>query len=1144
MVNFLVGASMSEDVLPTYKTMLSGNAIMRIFPTRTVTVGGSACKVPPDWTDARLVYCQSIAPSPYGHVVPFVSSKGNGTDEFVAWMRDYLVNMPAWVKMLYYCDWHEPEADFEKQGRTAGVAAYKAQQQKIWTMIQALPTAIRARVKFGPVMTKQWVEGGSSKGNNDYSIYDPGPAVGDFFGVDSYVLSNIGNAVVNSSTLPNPVTWLSVIKAYRNTSADTRPRFFPELGVIGFPADTTGTVRANWLQGVHNELKTWTAASRGWDFTGWIWWNTSGKATGEVPDIGQARDFPLHLRSVPDPAQTTTGADGVTHWFSHPETLPGTPPPPVATFNSIWSTENTAWGAVPTDPGTDPGTAPSIPAYPTTGIGQYLIGATLKKSDISLYESRLAANEIFRVFPNADGLPPAWTDARFDYARRMGATLIVSSNIDGDSSKFAGMSSWLTQMPAWVTKIFVTDRHEPENNFPGQPATYLANFKAWWLEVIQTLPAAIRAKVKAGPILTRQYIEDASKGNNDYSAWDPMKVGVVTDFYGVDMYMDSWKPGFPTTVADAYPNAVTFLSKFKAYRYDGTDTRERLIPEFGAIGIPADPTGALRAAWITAIFRELDSWTVAAQGWKFSGISWWQNQGSTSSVSLTTIGNLRFFYLDQYQKDATGATALPGLIPAPLAAYNQAALAHPGTAGGAPNPNPGPPADTGGGDTGTVVDAGDLPVDSPAAARLLSAQYMILITDRNLNVVGDPIWEWSYLQVTLRWKEPGSGQFKVPAYPYVKSQVKPGNRVVILRRVLGVTSVLMSGPIEQKLRERSDDGENGGVGQYTVTFTDDLAWLAYRLAYPDPTKTLETQTTDYWIYSGNVEVGMLQLVNTQAGPGALAARRVPKLEVAPFSGIAGTGSVALGATSVVNPRERLETLTEILRKMATVGVGNTAVYDPDSLGFRTRQTKNASGADVILFEPVRSRDLRGIVHFSFGMGNLKYYSYQEDAPQSTYLAVGGQYNEGDANAGADKYVKEYVTPNANSLTWGRFEKYMARPGLDVSQGKVNDDVAAAFADDAATGRLAVSAADTIDCRVGVHYTVGDVVSVELDIGEWVIAPVQSVSIQAYPTSGEVVGTTIGDQSAKNDSAWIARMRALEARMGVLERRGSALPAPS
>jgi hypothetical protein len=1154
-----IGASMAEDVLASYKLQLQGNHMMRIFPTRKLVLGGSECKLPPAWDDPRVTYCQTVTNGPYGHVVPFVSSKGNGTDQYVAWMRDYLVNMPAWVKMLYFCDWHEPEADYGA-GSATGIAKYKTEQTKIWNMVQGLPTAIRAKVRFGHVMTKQWAEGGSAKGNDDYSKYDTG--LGDFFGIDSYVLSNTAGDVVKPSTLPAPVPWLAVIKAYA-PAGDSRPRIFPELGLIGMPDDLDGTVRANWLQGVHDELKTWKVGAPGWtkawSFEGWIWWHTSGKATGEVPRIGQARDFPLHLRSVPDPSKTYTTTDPATgkvttHWISNPEQLPNqagkTQPAPLVTWNAIWAAENSP---PPVDPGpTDPGTAPPIDPYPSTGIGSYLIGATMKKEDIPAYESRLAANRLFRIFPNSNGVPPSWDDPRWAYAQRTGATVIVSSNCDGDATKYPLVLAWLTQMPSWVTKLYITDRHEPHDNFPGAPQTYLANFRAWWEQVILKLPASgvnsIRSRVKAGPILTMQWIEDASKGNGDYSGWDPMKDGIKTDFYGVDAYMNSWKPGAPTQVADAYPNPVTFLSKFKAYKYNASDDRERLIPEFGAIGIPNDPDGSKRAAFITGVFRELDTWTVAAQGWKFAGISWWNNQGTTSSTALTPIGTLRFMYLDKYQVDTSSAPkALPGVVPAPLAAYNQAALVHPGTESGAPNPNPGPPVpDPGGGGTAPVdpgeIATGELPIDTPAASRLLAAEYILLITDRNLNVIGDPVWEWSYLQVTLRWKEPGSGQFKVPAYRYLRSQLAPGNRVVVLRRVLGVTSILISGPIEQKLREKSDDGENGGVGQYTVTFAEDMAWLAYRLSYPDPTKTPETQTTDFWSFNGNPEQAMLELVDKQAGAGARAERRVPGLRVAPFSGISGTGTIALGPTTDVAPRERLETVTEVLRKICMVGYGMPTRFDPDSLGFRTRQTKDAAGNNIILFEPLRSRDLRGQVHFSFGMGNLKYYSFQEDAPEVTHLIVGGQYNENDASAGADKYIAEFASPNANSKSWGRYEAYLARPGLDVSQGLVSADVAAEFREKDATARLAVSAADTVDCRAGVHYGVGDIVSVELDIGEWVVAPVQTISIQAYPTSGEVVGTTIGDQSAKTDTAWIRRMRALESRMGVIERRGAAQPA--
>jgi hypothetical protein len=679
----LIGATMSSKVLHNYSGMLAGNHIMRIFPTRTMRLGDSMCKLPPDWgkgrgdgtDDVRLEYCRTLPGGKYGHVIPFLSSKGNGSDEFVRAMRDYLERMPPWFKMVYYCDWHEPEQFYRPGKEGFEPEDYQEHQRKLWRMItRDLSEGVRKRLRFGPVLTKQYTE---SNGGNDYGKYDPGPAVGDFFGVDAYVSSNIGNDVVTYDTLPRAREFLAHIRRYPDGVHDARPRLFPELGLIGMPADIDGKWRADWIREVHAELKSWRPGAPGWtqpwSFAGWIWWNESGANTGEVPQIGPARDFPLHLRSLP--LGMWRDGQARAHWRSRSVPIEPIPAAPVKAYNAIWQAENRGQGE---GPGFDPGSAPEIEPYPTTGIGSYLVGATMRWEEIPAYAPTLAANRLFWVFPDEDGLPPAWTDSRFEYARTTGATLIVSSKLDGDYDRFPAMVDWLTEMPDWVTSLYVTDRHSPETEFPGDPASYLANFETWWYQVIMALPDVVRARLKAGPILTQRYIEATGGGDGDYSVWDPMRVGIKTDFFAVDAFARSWKRGYAPLAADAYPDPAAFLAGLKAYRYDETDDRERLIPALGAIGIPADPTGAMRAAWITGVFRELDSWSEAERGWRFAGVSWWQREGRPDELSLDPIGVRRCYYLDSYQPDAGEPRPLPGPIPAPLAAYNQAAAVHPG----------------------------------------------------------------------------------------------------------------------------------------------------------------------------------------------------------------------------------------------------------------------------------------------------------------------------------------------------------------------------------------------------------------------------------------------------------------------------------
>jgi len=1123
----LLGASIGAEDIAFYEPLFPLNDIMRIFPV-PATIGGTAMKVLPSWTDARLAYCQRKK------VIPFMSTKVDGAQAGLAYVKNQLLQLPGWIlndaaMSVYLTDRHEPEGD-----SAGGASTYKTNFAAYLAMLNTLPGNIRAKIKFGPVLTRTWTESsGSGKGNFDYSTYDPG--TGDFFAVDMYVPTGTSSTVVSPSTLPTAAAFTQYVKAYKFSNGDTRPRLFPELGVIGMPADTDGSARAAWLQSVYDEVKTWKTGQPGWtqpwSFAGLLWWNQEGKATGNVAVVGQRRDFPLDERTV-----STTKAVKLV------------PPLPLNKFNALIAAEHGSTPPVGGDTGGsgDPGPGGST----STAVWTYWVGATMKKADIAAYEAKLPRNGMMRVFPNSDGLPPAWDDERFAYAQRAGAVPFVSSNIDGDSTKFAAMKQWIIDMPAWLKArpgvvLYLTDRHEPENNFKNNPAQYLTNYTGWYDQCIAALPADVRAKVAAGPVLTRQWIEGgAAKGNGNYGQYDPGPA--KSDFYGIDMYMDSWDPTNSANVATSYRDPVQFLAGVKAYRYNLSDTRPRIFAELGAIGIPGDPTGSARAAWFNGLIAELDTWTVGAQGWKFQGLAWWNNAG-TGGSSLNPIGTARYFYLDKYQNSSGALTAYSS--PLPLTAFNNAAASHltvlagddPGAGqgavalGAASRLTAAPLGTSAAGIPPPVVvpPTGGIPATGAGAGRALSAIYTILVTDPYLRVVGDPVGVWTQLQATLRWKEPGSGQLTLPAEAYVRAQLVPGNRIVVLRRLMGTQHILIAGPIEQLLWERSDGADdNAGVGKMTVTFVDDMCWLGARVSYPNPDKTPEAQTADYWVYTGNPEQAMLQLVATQAGPQALVARQVPKLYVAPYSGLAGSTTVQIVGTSDVSPREKFEKLTDVLRKVCLLGANNyipgSPTYHPDSLGFRVRQTVLA-GEPILLFEPLRSRDLSGEVHFSFGKGNLEYFSYEVSAPSLTAAIVGG------SGEGAEAFVREFITAEPGNAEWGRFEGYSSESGTDTLE-QMQTTADQAFAEGLASARLASNASDTPDQRYGIHYDVGDIVSIELAPGQYEIAPVQTVSLQASPGSGEVVGITIGDQSARYDSPFIARFRELDRRLASIERR--------
>jgi hypothetical protein len=378
--------------------------------------------------------------------------------------------------------------------------------------------------------------------------------------------------------------------------------------------------------------------------------------------------------------------------------------------------------------------------------------------------------------------------------------------------------------------------------------------------------------------------------------------------------------------------------------------------------------------------------------------------------------------------------------------------------------------------------------------------YTILITDKNLSVVGDPITVWESIDATLKFNEPDSSMFVVPAYDWIIAQVVAGNRCVLIRN--GV--ILTAGPIEHWLRETSDDGENAGIGKLTIYFTSDLVWPAGRATYPDPAHTPDAQTVDNWTYTGNAETAIRTVVNLNAGPGALTARQVPMLALGTAAGV---------GTSVTVTADRMQPLMDLVRRIAELG---------GKLGVRTRQV-----GTQILFEVYAPQDKSGSVRFSKGLGNLRYAGYEVTAPSCTAAIVGGQ------GSGADSYMIERLN-STETATWGRFEKLVARPGTSTVQS-LQDDGDSALAEGAATTRLAANTFDSPDQKFGVHYNVGDIVAVEAFPGQSFVDIIRTVHLQVYATAGEVVAATVGSQAASTDPMWVQRMREIDARVGKLER---------
>ncbi|MFI7069545.1 siphovirus ReqiPepy6 Gp37-like family protein [Micromonospora sediminicola] len=386
--------------------------------------------------------------------------------------------------------------------------------------------------------------------------------------------------------------------------------------------------------------------------------------------------------------------------------------------------------------------------------------------------------------------------------------------------------------------------------------------------------------------------------------------------------------------------------------------------------------------------------------------------------------------------------------------------------------------------------------------------FTVLVTGRDLSVIGDPIAHWTDLDVTLRFNEPDSGTLTAPADALTVDQLAPGNRLVVMRNpapALGYPGeIVAAGPIEDVDHAWSIDGEPG-PGSTSVSFASDLASVVAEIAYPDPAKAITAQATARRKFTAtNAEAVMRALVSENVGPTALAARRIPGLALGPLAGVGGNVTAGF----------RVDPLGDALRAVALAGGG---------LGFRTRQASVGAG---ILFEVYQPRDLRGQVRFSRGLRNLLGYRYALGAPTASVAIVGDGSGEGTLR-------KFYERSSSAAASWGRTVAFVDRRDT-ADAAEIDQALTEALAEGGASAQLETTTVDTATQRYGVHYGLGDLVSVELNTGVVVADVVRSVNISATPNGGETTTAFIGTQSASTDPAYVRHLRNIARRLGRLE----------
>jgi hypothetical protein len=391
----------------------------------------------------------------------------------------------------------------------------------------------------------------------------------------------------------------------------------------------------------------------------------------------------------------------------------------------------------------------------------------------------------------------------------------------------------------------------------------------------------------------------------------------------------------------------------------------------------------------------------------------------------------------------------------------------------------------------------------------------LLVTDKNLAVLGDPLDGWTDLTSTLTFNQPASGSVTLPAWPEVMALLQPGNRLVIIRD----GEIWSAGPMETP--QDYSWGVGGDVdepdpGKVTVSFTDDLARIAGYLTYPDPSKTFESQNTaadDVWTRADtNAETIIRTLVDLNCGPNAINDRQIEHLAL---DDVAGVGSDTAIST-------RFEALLDVCRTVAAT----------DGLGFRTRQVD-----DQILFGVYAPRDRTATARFSRGLGNLRSVQFKMAAPTATQeLVVGGDLGDSTTDPPTAS-TRVYVEVDAGTADdWYRVEKLVDQSGTTNANGELDQAGALELGNDGPTASLATSTVDTDDLRAGRDYGLGDLVTVELPTGLTLTDIVRSITLTAQPESGELVTSVIGTSDTTTSTATVQLIRNLARRLGRLEAR--------
>jgi hypothetical protein len=299
----------------------------------------------------------------------------------------------------------------------------------------------------------------------------------------------------------------------------------------------------------------------------------------------------------------------------------------------------------------------------------------------------------------------------------------------------------------------------------------------------------------------------------------------------------------------------------------------------------------------------------------------------------------------------------------------------------------------------------------------------------------------------------------------------------------------------------SRSASDAGSGKLTIGAVSDEEVLARYTCWPSPTAAIGSQTASvYKVNTASTETGMRDLVNLNAGPGALASRKHPLLTLA---------TNGLHGPALVREVNQFDNLLTVLTDIAGAA----------GLGFRVLQV--GSSLQFQVYSPV---DRSGTARFSFGLGNLLEATYSTTPPTCTRAIVvaGGSTSP--------RICKTY--DRSDPLFPGLvLEQFVDQTSVDTASvdlvAQMDQAGNEALTSGAGQGSLAITPVDIPLLQYGRDYGVGDTVAAQLRGGTWYTEVVREVTLNSSVSDVSVkatVGGGTGDNLVARIYSYIAQVK--------------------